>query len=284
MFVCFVIITGIIAPAPIWTALSDGGVVIPPLALVLVLITRPSNVGSTTLNSIFMIVGLIAGGLLAAVATWAAWAANGHSYSPNTATKGAVFGVIICVFSGILNAWRWRYDLTNVLFLFCCVGLVLMGGMASYSLPFVAWEAAFYMLALGAMAAVFSLLVGWFIYPVPASLQYRRCFSQALVSLAGALGAVEATLIAPLDPGTGRLAGAAGKLDPDTGTDAGLHETVYKVRGALRATRGKLLATQQHHLTVKLELDVYNSPKVFPRYVKERWMAGHKLSSKALAR
>jgi len=79
-FISFIAVSAILAPYPIWNALYYATVV-PTIVLVVMAQVCPAHVGGATLGAIYLVGSFIIGGLLAAGATYSAYAANGYSFA-----------------------------------------------------------------------------------------------------------------------------------------------------------------------------------------------------------
>ena len=264
IFIAYVVVIGIIAPEKVWTALSYGPL-IPAFSLVFLVLVAPDSAGSAALGAVYLVSGFLLGGGFAAIATYIAYAANGGSFD-SSAIKGVVFTLFISVFAAMFNSLRWWWDATNQLFYLSAIGLIISGGLSTYWLPYIAWEAVFYIVALAAIAGATATLSCWLIFPVTAGSKYRKLVSQALLRNADALEAIEKLMLGPLDPATGHLQAVKGALDPFSGVDLGLASNYGDVRAGLKAARGCLVASSALHLPVLMELAVYEpNQKFFPR-------------------
>jgi hypothetical protein len=263
IFLAFCIVMAIASPYPVWTALSYGTIT-PPLALVFVVLLAPQHQGGATLSAIFLAIGILLGGGLALAVKYITYFANGSVWDDQTVVKGVVYAIFTALSGGILNGLRWQWEITNQLFLLACAGLILSGGVGTYYSPTLLPASILYVLLLTTMSSVVTLVCCWFIFPVTAGSKYRDLVAKALDFTAEGISAYETLILGPVDAKTGRLTAAIGKIDPCTGTDEGLTPLIDEVRVNLRAARKTLFISRALHLPVRLEVDVYNTPKRFP--------------------
>jgi hypothetical protein len=263
IFLSFCIISALTFPYPVWKALSFGAIT-PPLALVFVMILAPQHQGGAVLFAIFLAIGVLIGGGLALAIKYLTYFANGSNWVDQTVVKGVTYSLLTALAGGILNTLRWQWEATNPMFLLCCAGLMLSGGVGTYYSPALLPSSILYILILTTIASAVTVLCCSFIFPVTAGSKYRGLVAKALDATAESLSAYEILILGPVDAKTGKLVAAIGKIDPCTGTDEGLTPLIDQVRINLRAARQAIFASRALHLPARLEIDVYNSPKQFP--------------------
>ena len=265
VFLAFIIVTAITAPRQVWDALSYGPFT-PPIALVFILLTSPEHQGGVTLSVAFVVGGILLGGGCALLITYITNAAISFNWAHNTALKGTVFTLLTSIVAFGFNAIRWRFELTNLLFLLACAALIFAGGISTYYLPEVLYLQIFHSLALILIGSGTMALVAWFVFPITSGSLYREAIAKTMRSLASAIETVQTLMLGPIDPESGLLSAAVGKIDPLSGTDEGLSEIIGELRQSVRAAKGSLFSSWAFHIPARLEIDVYNRPKLFPRY------------------
>ena len=282
VFFAYIIVAAAIFPARVWYALNYGALT-PSFAMVIMAFMFPPSVGGGTQKCLFAVGGYILGALLQAIATYAAWGANGGSFT-NTVVKFSVFTTLISILAGILNILRWHWSITNLFFLLACVGLVIAGGVTTLPLPFLAWKAPFYVCALVAIGASGILVACWFILPRTAGHLYKSNLAKSYVSMAHAINAIGELLLSPIDPSTGLLLSIEGNIDPTNGMDTGLTSNLQEIRQSLKAAQQELAASRTQQFPVLLELDLYNSPHRFPAagYLEVKLTAWYAMGTIAL--
>ena len=263
IFLSFCIISAITFPSPIWNALTYDSVT-PPIALVLISLVIPQHQGGCSLAAIFMFFGISLGGVLAIIVKYITFFANGSNWVDETVVKAVVYTLSVAITAGFLNALRWQWEITNQFFLLVCAGLIFNGGITTYYSSGLVLKTHIYMLIFTVLAAVVTLLCCWFIFPVTAGSKYRELVASALLGSAQGISAYEFLVLGPVDPTTGKLSAATGKIDPGTDTDVGLIPLVDEIRKHMRAARKCIFATRVLNVPVRLEIDIYNTPKLFP--------------------
>lgn len=271
-----------IFPARVWDAL-DYGALTPSFAMVMMAFMFPPSVGGGTQKCLFAVGGYIVGALLQAIATYAAWGANGGSFT-NTIVKFSVFTTLISILGAILNILRWYWTITNQFFLLACVGLVVAGGVTTLPLPYLAWKAPFYVCALVVIGASGILFACWFIFPRTSGHLYKKNLANSYLSMGHAIHACRDLLLSPIDPSTGLLLSITGDIDPANGLDTGLTSQLQEIRQSLKAAQQELAASRTQQLPVLLELDVYDRPHRFPAagYLEAKLTAWYAMGTIAL--
>ena len=259
--IAFSAVAALILPAPVWNALYYAKVD-PVITLAFMALVFPAHVGGATIDGLFLIAAFIIGGALVAVANWAAWAANGSSFV-DSVTKGAVFVTMLSTFLGIVNMLRWRWDFTNPLFTMVAVSGVFSGSVSTYHLSYLAWEAPFYALALGCIAAAAVVIVSWTILPITSGTKYRQHLAAALRSLAEAVAQVQEMAVG--ESGANQDEENQNDIRSQNSVFVSERETVVLHDRALKAARRSLLACRALEAPVRMEVDLYHKPRIFPR-------------------
>ena len=280
IFVATCILCAITLPRPLWSALS----LAPPISLVFALFLAPLHQGGTSLAAVFLVVGTVVGGGLSFIPTYLAMAAVQGNWADDTVVKGVVYTLSFSLIAAVLGACRWTFTITDMFFLLTSIAMVFSGSLNSYyavenaNLIFF-WNS----FVLSSLAAVVMLLCCWFILPVTAGSKYRSLIANALKSTRTGLSSIEDLIFSPLHPSTGRLAAATGVINL-SGVDTGLEGKVAEAQASLLGARVSMFATRMLHIPVRLEIDVYNSPRIFPRdnFLLIKMCLSHTISTLAM--
>ena len=258
VFLSFVIFLSITSPLPVWNALSYGTIV-PPLACIYMVMLgiQGGNMGNITLLEIYMILSIILSGLLATLIKYLTWLAAGSDWSNNNVSKGVTYVVLVSFSCGIFNILRWKWDATNMFFYTASIFLIFNLGAYSGKGSGLNYLTPVWVLVDIGMGTTITTLCSWFFFPVLASDSFRNATAESIKRLANAVRSCTELVLSPIDPESGLLQDATGKLDVITWRDEGLWDKIQKIAIDQRGVKSIIMSTRGLRIPVLLELDFY---------------------------
>ena len=265
VFLAYAILIAIMAPEESWNQLAHGAVV-PPLALVFLILIGPYTQGVTIWSILQSITGILTGGCLILLSTYLTNAAIGFNWGDNSVTKGVVMTIFSTLAAFVLMSAKFFFKFTFEFTVTACASLVFAGGISSYYRNPVDYLQVFYALQMAVLGLGTMAIISSFVFPVTSGSLYRGLLANSIRKVATAIEALGELMLSPVNSETGVLSAATGKINLSTGSDEGLQPMVDKIKDPARVARGLLLGSWNFHMPVLLEIDIYNRPRLFPRF------------------
>ena len=263
VFLSFVIFLGITSPLPVWDALSYGTMVPPVACIYMVMLgVQGGTMGNITLFQVYMIFSIILSGLLATLIKYLTWLAAGNDWSNNNVSKGATYVVLVSLSCGIFNILRWTWDATNMFFYTLSIFLIFNLGAYSGVGSELFYLTPVWVLVNIGIGTIITTMCSWFFFPVLASDSFRNATAEGIKRLANAVRSSTELILSPVDPESGLLQDATGKIDVITWRDKGLWDKTQKIAIDQRGVKSIIMGTRGLRIPVLLEFDFY-SPKRF---------------------